>query len=185
MRATKLLLVFVVVFLIHHYADVEARRTARTKTSTSKSKSKSKVPSSSSSKSKTSIHSWGTDSSSTSSKKKSTSTKKVYTDAQKKIIKAKKDKRHKQSFDKFRKMKKKTQMDRGFGKSVMRADKTGGRLILQRRGQVFLMRVRDVSERSSNGTEVTNEDIKFKNQIYKLVTHYTIFILILLLSYIL
>jgi hypothetical protein len=76
-------------------------------------------------------------------------------DTQKKMIEEQLAKLNVESLNKFRNMLKKTsQVDRGFGKSVMRADKIGGRLILQRRGKVFMLRIREVTERAANGTEV-------------------------------
>ena len=77
-------------------------------------------------------------------------------DAQKKIV----DERLAKIKDKFKNVMKKSQVDRGFGKSVMRADKAGGRLILQRKGKVFMLRVREVVERADNGTEVNKNQTK-------------------------
>jgi len=141
MRATKLLIIFLATILLHQYAMVEARKSGRS--------SKSKSKSSGNSASKSSSNSW----SSSSSSKKS-NTKNTLTKIKTKAINDKKTNSHKLTKDKFRKQKKITQVDRGFGKAVMRSDRAGGRLIVQRRGQVFFLRIRDITERSSNGTEV-------------------------------
>jgi len=144
MRATKLLIIFLATILLHQYAMVEARKSGRS--------SKSKSKSSGNSASKSSSNSWGSSSSSSSSKK--SNTKNTLTKIKTKAINDKKTNSHKLTKDKFRKQKKITQVDRGFGKAVMRSDRAGGRLIVQRRGQVFFLRIRDITERSSNGTEV-------------------------------
>jgi len=89
---------------------------------------------------------------------KSTNEKKPPTEHQKRVMKEKKEKRQKEAKEKFHKQKSQTQLDRGFGKSVMRADKTGGKLLVQRKGQVLAMRIKDVIEKHANGTQVCNLD---------------------------
>lgn len=71
--------------------------------------------------------------------------------------KDKKDKaeeRQKEAKDKFKEMKKAGQVDRAMGKSTLRADKNGGNVIIQRKGEYFAMKVKEIVAKHANETEV-------------------------------
>ena len=72
-------------------------------------------------------------------------------------------KRQKDAKDKFQKLKKSDQLDRMIGDNTLRADKHGGKIAIQRRGQYFAMKVKEIVERHSNDTEVSFIHYSFFN----------------------
>jgi len=75
----------------------------------------------------------------------------------------KKDEKRNEIKEKFSKGKKTSQRDRKIGNSVMRCDKKGGMLAIQRKGIVFETMIKDIITRDENGTEVSKIDIKAVN----------------------
>lgn len=63
--------------------------------------------------------------------------------------------RQKDAKEKFKKLKKSGQLDRMMGENTLRADKHGGKLVIQRKGQYFAMKVKEVVEKHSNETVVS------------------------------
>lgn len=69
-------------------------------------------------------------------------------------------KRQKDAKDKFQKLKKSGQLDRMMGDNTLRADKHGGKLVIQRKGQYFSMKVKEIVEKHSNETEISKTVLK-------------------------
>jgi len=85
-------------------------------------------------------------------------------DKEKKLFKEQIEKRQKDAKKKFKDMKNSDQVDRIMGNSMMRADKKGGKLAIQRKGQYFVMKIKEIVARHSNETEITKtklKDVKF------------------------
>ena len=66
----------------------------------------------------------------------------------------KRDEKRNEVKEKFNKGKKKSQHDSKVGDSVMRVDKLGGALAIQRKGIVFETMIKNITIRDENGTEV-------------------------------
>ena len=64
------------------------------------------------------------------------------------------EKRQEKAWQKFKKLKKANQLDRRMGKSTLRTDRHGGKLMIQRKGQYFEMKIKEIVERYSNSSEV-------------------------------
>lgn len=60
-------------------------------------------------------------------------------------------------------LKKASQVDKPIGKNTMRIDKSGGKLIVQRKGQYLEMKVKEFVERDENGTVVDTVSVKRTN----------------------
>lgn len=63
--------------------------------------------------------------------------------------------RQKEAKEKFRSLKKAGQVDRIIGNNTLRADKHGGKLAIQRKGQYLEMKLKEIVEKFPNGTEVS------------------------------
>ena len=55
--------------------------------------------------------------------------------------------RQKEARKEFKKMKTNNQLDRKIGNAIMRADKKGGKLAIQRKGQYFQMKIKEIIEK--------------------------------------
>ena len=75
-------------------------------------------------------------------------------DKERKLFKEQVEKRQKDAKKKFKDMKNSDQVDRMMGNSIMRADKKGGKLAIQRKGQYFVMKIKEIVSRNSDETEV-------------------------------
>ena len=66
----------------------------------------------------------------------------------------KRDEKRNEVREKFSKEKRGSQRDKKVGNSVMRVDKMGGALAIQRKGIVFATMIKNITIRDENGTEV-------------------------------
>ena len=115
----------------------------------SKSKTKAKKPASSSVGAKNKPAS-----SNNKPKPKPNEKKPVSSSSKKEAAKKKAIERQSKAKKMFKALKRKSQLDIMMGDNTLRADKHGGKLDIQRKGQYFGMRIKHIVEKHSNGTEV-------------------------------
>ena len=122
----------------------------------SKSKTKAKKPASSSvgAKNKPASSNNKPASSNNKPKPKPNEKKPVSSSSKKEAAKKKAKERQSKAKKLFKALKKNSQLDRMMGDNTLRADKHGGKLNIQRKGQYFGMRIKHIVEKHSNGTEV-------------------------------
>ena len=122
----------------------------------SKSKTKAKKPASSSvgAKNKPASSNNKPASSNNKPKPKPNEKKPVSSSSKKEAAKKKAIERQSKAKKMFKALKRKSQLDLMMGDNTLRADKHGGKLDIQRKGQYFGMRIKHIVEKHSNGTEV-------------------------------